>query len=183
MMSSFPSAATLTQKLERIASAEIAQRLANVLDPVVRRVMLDGFRSAGADEGTIWIANPSAGELVPVLNSGPDEGGFLQKFRQPLNRGVISMVFLSGHAYCENDVSGNSSHDRTIDTALSQVTAAMIAIPLFFANRPRGVVSCVRLGQGAFDLIHLREMQHGVAVLERMIDGQLLQNLLESDFS
>jgi len=182
-MSPTPAAPSLQQQLERAALAEIGQRLTGVLDAVTRRVLLDGFRAAGADEGTVWIANPGARELIPVLNSGPDEGSFLRQFRQPLDRGVISMVFLSGQAFCENDVSGNSTHDRTIDTALSQVTAAMIAIPLFFANRPRGVVSCVRLGGGVFEVTHLREMQHCVAVVERLIDGGLLQNLLESDFS
>ncbi|RFC44251.1 MAG: hypothetical protein DVB23_002375 [Verrucomicrobia bacterium] len=171
------------QQLERAALAETGKRLSGVLDGVARRVLLDGFRAAGADEGTVWIANPGARELVPVMNSGPDEESFLRQFRQPLDRGVISMVFLSGHAFCENEVSRNATHDRTIDAALSQVTVAMIAVPLFFANRPRGVASCVRLGSGAFEMAHLREMQHCVAVFERMIDGGLLQNLLESDFS
>jgi len=182
-MSSLQMAPTLGQQLERAVSAAMAQRLSGALDPVARRVLLDGFRQVGADEGTVWIANPALGELIPVLNSGAEEGSFLRKFRQPLDRGVISMVFLSGQAFCENDVSQNSTHDRTIDTALSQVTAAMIAIPLFFANRPRGVVSCVRLGVGAFEVSHFREMQHCVAVIERLIDGSLLQNLLESDYS
>jgi hypothetical protein len=171
------------QQLERVALAETGRRLSGILDGVARRVLTDGFRAAGADEGTVWLAHPGARELVPVMNSGPDEAGFLRQFRQPLDRGVISMVFLSGQAFCENEVSGNSTHDRTIDTALAQVTAAMIAVPLFFANRPRGVVSCIRLGAGAFEVNHLREIQHCVAVFERMIDGGLLQNLLESDFS
>ena len=183
MMSASSMAPTLSQRLERVASAEIAQRLSAALDSVARRVMIDGFRAAGADEGTVWLANLTSRELVPVMNSGPEEGSFLRKFRQPLDRGVISMVFHSGQAFCENDVSGNSTHDRTIDAALAQVTAAMIAVPLFFANKPRGVVSCVRLGDGAFELVHLREVQQSVAVLERMIEGHLLQNLLESDFS
>lgn len=176
-------ALSLPQQLERVAAAEIGQRLSGALDAVARRVLLDSFRQVGADEGTVWLANPAGRELIPVLNSGPDEGSFLSKFRQPLDRGVISMVFLSGQPFCENGVSRNSSHDRTIDSALSQVTEAMIAVPLFFANRPRGVVSCVRLGSGSFEGRHLWEMQQSVAVLERLIDGRLLQHLLESDFS
>ncbi len=175
--------ASLNQQLERLASSALSHRLRDALDPLVRRVLLRSFERVGADEGTVWLADPVAGNLIPILNSGPGEKSFLRDFRQPLDRGVVSLVYHSGQPFCENDVSRNATHDRTIDTALSQVTVAMIALPLFFANRPRGVVSCVRLGEGSFEVSHLQEMQHGVAVVERLIDWRLFQNLLESDLS
>jgi len=174
-------APSLRRQLDRAAAAEVAQRLSGSLDAVARRVLLQGFRQVRADEGTLWLASPGGRELVPVFNNGPHEAEFLRDFRQPLDRGVTSWVFRSGQPFCENEVARNASHDASIDAALSQVTAAMIVVPLFFADRPRGVVSCVRLGEGSFEVAHLQEMQHCVAVVERLIDWRVFQNVLESE--
>lgn len=89
------------------------------------------------------------------------------------------MVFNSGQPFCENEVFKNSGHDDTVDKELGQVTAAMIATPLFFANQPRGVVSCVKLGEGEFEAADLSSMQHSVAVLERLLDWSILQMITD----
>lgn len=171
----------LTERFERAAETEIQRRLSTVLDQAALRVLRDGLRRAGADEGTLWIASRDGKELIPVFNSGKEPDTFLRRVRQPLDRGVISMVYHSGQPFCENEVTKNRSHDHTVDEALSQVTAAMIALPFFFAGRRRGVLSCVRLGQGEFEAVHLSEIQQAAIVLERLADWHLLQALLESD--
>ncbi len=171
----------LHQLIDQAADQEMGLRLGRAFDPVGRRVLLDGFDQVEADEGTLWIVNPSAPELLPVFNSGPHAADFTGRFRQPLDRGVVSLVFHSGQPYCENDVGKNQSHDRTIDETLKQVTSAMIAVPLFFGNRPRGVVSCVRLESGEFEVAHLQAIQRSVTLVERLIDWQLLQILLEEE--
>lgn len=168
-------------QLETAAASALSQRLRGIFDPVAYRVLLNGFAKAEADEGTLWVADMSTQELIPVFNSGPHADEFVAKFRQPLDRGVVSMVFHHGLAFCENEVYKNASHDETIDQALAQVTAAMIALPLYFANETRGVVSCVRLGRGEFDAEALEVMQHTVAVLERLIDWHLFRRALDLD--
>lgn len=170
----------LTQRFERAAEAEIQRRLATVLDRVALRVLGEGLKRAAADEGTLWIAGRGEKELIPVFNSGPEPEAFLRKVRQPLDRGVISMVYHSGQPFCENEVTKNASHDHSVDHALSQITAAMIALPFFFGGRRRGVLSCVRLGQGEFEAGHLCEIQQAASLLERLADWRLLQELLET---
>ena len=140
---------------------------------------MDAFERAGADEGTLWVADLSAYQLVPIFNSGPDSAEFIEKFRQPLDRGVVSMVFNSGQPFCENEVYKSSGHDATVDKELGQVTAAMIALPLFFANEPRGVISCVKLGEGEFDVPNLHTMQHAGVVLERLLDWSLFHHITD----
>ncbi|MEM7313771.1 MAG: GAF domain-containing protein [Planctomycetota bacterium] len=142
---------------------------------------MDGFQNAGADEGTLWIADLDESRLVPIFNSGPESESFVDKFRQPLDRGVVSMVFHSGQPFCENEVFKNSGHDDTVDKELGQVTAAMIALPLFFAHEPRGVISCVKLGDGEFDVPDLNTMQHAGVVLERLLDWSLLRAVTDLD--
>lgn len=166
----------LNESFERAGSAASTKRLTGVFDAVCRRVLLDGFARAGADEGTLWIADLDGYRLIPVFNSGPGAAAFVEKFRQPLDRGVISMVFNSGQPFCENEVFKSAGHDDTVDKELGQVTAAMIAAPLFFANEQRGVVSCVKLGQGEFEVADLNTIQHAVVVLERLIDWSLLRS-------
>jgi transcriptional regulator with GAF, ATPase, and Fis domain len=171
----------LTERFERVAEAEMQRRLSTVLDYAALRVLREGLRRSGADEGTLWIASRDRKELIPVFNSGPEPEAFLGKVRQPLDRGVISMVFHSGQPFCENEVTKNTSHDHTVDEALRQVTAAMIALPFFFGGRRRGVLSCVRLGHGEFEAQHLSELQQAASLLERLADWHLLQELLETD--
>ncbi len=172
---------SLNRKFEQLGRATANQRLSETLDSVARQVLSNGFTRAGADEGTVWIADQKQRELIPVFNSGPKAADFVANFRQPLDRGVVSMVFHSGQPLCENEVTKNSTHDHTIDDAMHQVTAAMIAVPLFFANHPRGVVSCVKLGKGDFEASDLGEIQHAVMVLERLIDCELMETIRESE--
>ena len=169
----------ILHNLDQVVNSAVAKKLKGVFDPLAKRVLLDAFSRAQADEGTVWITDPSASALVPVFNSGPEATDFVAKFQQPLDRGVISMVFHHGQPFCENEVYKNATHDQTIDKALEQVTQAMIALPLYFAHETRGVISCVRLGEGEFDAEHLSIMQHATAVVERLIDWQILQQVLE----
>ncbi len=159
----------------------MANRLKRIFDPLTERLLRNSFDQVEADEGTLWIAHKAKGVLVPVFNSGPGAADFVAKFRQPLDRGVVSMVYHNEQAFCENELYKHASHDETIDEALRQVTAAMIAVPLYFANEPRGVVSCVKLNKGEFALRHLETMQFCVMVLERLIDWHLLRGILDED--
>ena len=171
----------LTKKFEQAGRSEAAQKLRSAFDPVIRRTLLNGFSRAQADEGTLWIADSQATKLLPVFNSGPEGTEFVANVEQPLDRGVVSMVYHSGQPFCENEVFKNSTHDHTIDDALGQVTAAMIAVPLFFAYHTRGVISCVRLGEGEFEAEDLGEVPHTAAVIERLIDSHILHELLEGE--
>ena len=111
----------------------------------MRQTMDFAFRQAGAHEGAVWLAEEATKSLTPVFDSGPHAQQFVGSFKQPLSSGVISMVFASEQPFVENEVFRNSRHDKSLDNLLKVQTYAMIAIPLYFLDACRGVVSCVQL--------------------------------------
>src|SRR5438309_10138316 len=66
-------------------------------------------------------------------------------FKQPVSQSIVSLVFASEHAFCENQVYKNAKHSATLDKKLHKTTYAMIAVPFYFLNQVRGVISCVQL--------------------------------------
>jgi hypothetical protein len=105
----------------------------------------DAFRSAGADEGTLWLLDEPKAFLVPVWNSGPDADKIVGQYRQPLTAGLISLTCISQQALCENGVYRNAKQDPTLDRSLGKRTCSMIAVPFCHQGEIRGVVSCVKL--------------------------------------
>lgn len=103
------------------------------------------FRRISADEGTIWLLDEARQALVPVWNSGPDADAFVGKHLQPLSVGLVSLVFVTGQALCENQVYWHAGQDPTLDHSLGVLTCSMIVVPLRVGGETRGVVSCVKL--------------------------------------
>src|SRR5256885_3098485 len=66
-------------------------------------------------------------------------------FKQPVSKGIVSLVVASEHPFVENQVYKNAKHSKTLDEKLRKTTYAMIAVPLYFLNEARGVISCVQL--------------------------------------
>ncbi len=103
------------------------------------------FREIGADEGTLWLLDEPQAHLVPRWNSGPEAARFVNSYRQPLERGLISLVCISEQSLCENQVYRNDTQDPTLDRKLGKRTCSMIAVPVRHCGAIRGVVSCVKL--------------------------------------
>jgi hypothetical protein len=59
------------------------------------------------------------------------------------------MVFFTEHAICEANVGSRSEYCSDIDSRLGARTQAMVAIPIFFAQRCRGIFSAVIFSSGA----------------------------------
>src|SRR5271165_135154 len=119
-----------------------AETFLNFADKAAIAVLERSFRAAGADEGTIWLADHKEEVLIPVFNTGPQAEEILKR-RQPLDRGIISMVFATQQPFCENEVSRNPAQDRTIGEGVGFEIESMVAVPLYFARECRGVISCV----------------------------------------
>jgi hypothetical protein len=144
-------------------------------------VLARGFTEAGASEGTIWIVDATGQFLEPAFNSGPNATQIVGQFKQPLNTGLISMVFATEQAFLENDVAKNSQQSKLLDSKLSVQTTALIAVPFQFLNTCRGVVSCVQLaapGQNSpasgFRPEHLSGVQRCAALVSQLIEYRLL---------
>ena len=149
-------------------------------DSLIERVLAGAFQWIGANEGTIWLANPEGDHLTAAHNTGP-RAGELIGFSQPLDQGIISLVYANEQAYCENEVSCRESHDTTLDEKLGLETIAMLAVPFYFAFGLRGVISCVQLKEPGssetppgFDTRHIEELANTATLVERLINSRLI---------
>lgn len=157
-----------------------------LLTPLAKNTLLGAFRKAGTSHGAIWLADSTGDHLVPVFGCGEYAEDFLNgKFRLPTDQGLISMVFATGQPFCENEIHTNPGHSPLLDRQLGVSTEAMIAIPLTFANRLRGIVSCVHLSTNesdgeskTFSGEDLSDLELASAAIARILDLVLIEHIL-----
>jgi hypothetical protein len=172
----------LVERLDRIGGALRPEQFEAVLDPLMRRVLERGFAEAGADEGTVWLLDGAGEALVPALNTGPNAGRLVGQFRQPLNAGLICMVFASEQPFLENDVAKAPQQSKLLDSMLAVQTRAMLAVPFQFLRACRGVISCVQLqtadqpgeSRPGFRPEHLAGLQLAATLLSQLLEYRLL---------
>ncbi|MEO7098974.1 MAG: GAF domain-containing protein [Luteolibacter sp.] len=119
----------------------------NLLDSGMAADLSAAFLAANADEGTVWLLSPTGDSLVAQYNTGADAVKIMG-FQQPLGRGLISMVFETEQAFCENDVQRNCVQDKRLDRRVGKSTMALIAVPFSVRGEICGVISCVQLEGG-----------------------------------
>jgi hypothetical protein len=179
---------TLQDYLAKLGAAITPENFLSICDEMVRKLLTDTFARISADEGSIWLLDSEKQHLVVAYNSGPNTEKIMG-FKQPVSQGIVSLVVASEHAFVENQVYKNAKHSKTLDTKLHKTTYAMIAVPLYFLNEVRGVISCVQLldvsvegGQMAatgetpsgFGPPELNAIQTIAAVVRDLIDYRLL---------
>jgi hypothetical protein len=106
-------------------------------------VLRGAFQAARAEEGCLWLVDDLAGVLRPVFHSGPGAEMFVREIRQPLNAGLVSMVFSTGNGILEESVAERPEYCPDVDRRLGKRTRSMVAVPVVFAGRCRGVLSGV----------------------------------------
>lgn len=134
----------LQEYLARLGAAVTPENFASIFDEMLVKLLKETFARIGADEGSIWLLDPEKEHLVVAYNSGPNTDKIMG-FKQPVSKGIVSLVVASEHAFVENQVYKNADHSNTLDKKLHTTTYAMIAVPLYFLNEVRGVISCVQL--------------------------------------
>lgn len=173
-------------EIERLLESWVLNRtpeqLVTLIDSGALSLLKESFSAAGGCEGTIWLIDAKAGELVASFNSGQDSKQ-LVGFRQPVGQGIISLVFAQQQPYCENHIESSTGHDDTLDRKIAKHTTAMIAVPFYFAFGLRGVVSCVQLAEAprsreGFRSADVETVSRAVNLVGRLIDGSLLTSLL-----
>lgn len=176
--------AGLSERLARIGAGIHAEQFSALADPLMREVFHSGVAQAGADEGTIWLVDEAGEFLVPAMNTGPRAGQMIGSFRQPLNSGLICMVFASEQPFLENEVLKNPGQSKLLDELLQVETSALIAVPFYFLRACRGVISCVQLGRPeprrdssrGFRPHHLENFQRTASILSQLVEYQLLSS-------
>jgi hypothetical protein len=177
-------ASALTDRLEQAAKLVTRDTFGDFADELIASVLEEGFYAADGDEGTLWLVNPVKSELDAVFNNGPTAEKVLT-YSQSLDRGLISMVFSTGHPFCENNIIENPEHDKTVDLRTGSITRAMIAVPFYFAQQCRGILSCVQLageprpptGSG-FNMDSMREVSRAASLLTRLFDFKLISQII-----
>jgi hypothetical protein len=172
----------LSERLSRIGESIHPAEFSSLLDPLMREELHHGFREGRADEGTVWLLDESQKNLVPGFNSGPRAEELVGKFKQPLNAGLVCMVFGGEQPFLENEVWKNSQQSKMLDTMLGTKTCAMMAVPFYFLQACRGVISCVQLQPPnatrpeppGFRAEDLASIQRTSALLSELIEYRLL---------
>jgi hypothetical protein len=179
---------TLQEHLTKVGSAITPENFLSICDELILKVLRETFERIAADEGSIWLLDQEKKFLVAAYNNGPNAEKIVG-FRHPLSEGIISLVAASENAFVENQVYKNKSHSATLNKKLGRTTYAMIAVPFYFLNQVRGVISCVQLldvlvqeGQAApvgrtppgFSPRDLNAVQTTSAVVRDLIDYRLL---------
>lgn len=169
--------------MTRLGCEVHAAQFGQLIDPLVRQILEQGIKDAGADEGTVWLVDAAEEFLEPAFNTGPRAEQIIGQFRQPLSSGLISMVFASEQSFIENEVSRNTQQSKLLDTHLHLETQALIAVPFHFLNACRGVVSCVQLkpttakspAPTGFHTADLTAIQRTTSLLAQLVEHRLLK--------
>lgn len=176
----------LRESLARVLVGMGPAQFAGLLDPLLRDIIQQAFAEAGAHEGTIWLVDGAGENLVPVHNTGPQAAQFVGTFQQPLNAGLICMVFASEQPFVENDVSKNARQSKALDSLLQTETIAMLAAPFYLFGECRGVVSCVQLRRAdragapfsGFSPENLLRIQRLTALCSQLVEYRILRQTI-----
>jgi hypothetical protein len=179
----------LRGRLGQVAASIDALTFPSVLDGAMTQLFHSAVNGTGATEGSIWLLEQATGSLTIAYNTSPNSQKLVGKFKQPLNAGLISMVFSSEQSFIENEVYRNSMQDKTLDSLLKVRTWAMIAVPFYFLRECRGVASCVQLipvtaeaaDPKGFNGIHEAIFRNAIVVLGRLIDHWAMSRTIGLD--
>jgi hypothetical protein len=168
----------LQARLSAVGRSIKARNFGSILDGTMKQLFDGVVETVGATEGSIWLHEEGTESLTIAYNTGANSPKLIGKFKQPLNAGLISMVFSSEQSFVENQVFDNSSQDKTLDSILKVRTHAMIAVPFYYLDACRGVASCVQLVSSVssavstkgFNENHEKAFRNASVILGRLIE-------------
>ena len=134
----------LQEYMAKLGAAVTPENFLSICDEMLLKLLQESFERIKADEGSIWLLDQQKEHLIAAFNSGARSKDIVG-FKLPVTRGIISLVVASEHPFVENNVYKNDKQDKALDKKLGKLTYAMIAVPLYFLNEVRGVISCVQL--------------------------------------
>ena len=179
----------LAQRITQVAESITATNFNKFIDTLSCDILQEGFNGANAHEGTVWLLDEARENLVPAYNTGPNAKQIVGKFRQPLNAGLIGMVFANEQPFLENEVYNNSRQSRLLDDTLKTRTYALIEAPFYFIGACRGVVSCVRLKDPLkdskepdpprFENEDLDHIMHAADIFSRLVELKIIHATLD----
>jgi len=94
-----------------------------------------------AHEVTVWLHDDEENHLLAIHN--PVNPGIIG-MSQPVSKGLISQVLVTGLPLLEANVSTRKEHDSTIDSLTGQKTRSLMAAPVYSGANVIGVVSSIQ---------------------------------------
>ncbi|MCC6746039.1 MAG: GAF domain-containing protein [Deltaproteobacteria bacterium] len=132
-----------------------------------------------ADDAAIFLLNAPEECLEVVLDRRPERQGFVG-FKQPTNRGIVSMVLWNEHGISLANVSAHEMFDDTADRTHGYRTRAMMALPLVVHGRVVGVLSAVnKRSAPAFSDDDMNALATIASALGHVLRSQLVEKLVE----
>lgn len=142
-------------------------------DPLARELLQSVVEVAraifGAQASSVFLLDEEADELVFQAVSGQGEE-FLVGRRFPAGSGIAGWVVTSGEPMVVDDLTRNSSFDRSLAESTAYVPGALMAAPLIHGDRILGVLEVLdpapqaRSDLGELDLLALFARQAAAAL-------------------
>lgn len=115
-------------------------------DTVLQSVIDDLVGSVQAQEGAILLADEEESSLVFCVTSHTVE---LVGMRQPLDRGIVSLVFSLQEPMVVEDVKSDARHDDAVDRRVGSVTENMLVMVVSDKTHRYGVMTAINSGKDA----------------------------------
>jgi signal transduction histidine kinase len=138
---------------QRIAELEALQEVALVfsselrLDRLLALILSSAVDVMKANAGSLLLYDEATNELVFQVVQGGG-GKALRQKRIRSDEGIAGWVFTKRHPVIVHDASTDPRHLSRIDESLRFHTAAMVAAPLLYKNKPIGVIEVINKKSG-----------------------------------
>lgn len=138
---------------QRLAELEALQQVALVfsselrLDRLLALILSSAVDVMKANAGSLLLHDAATNELVFQVVQGGG-GKALRQKRIRSDEGIAGWVFSKRCPVIVHDASADSRHLARIDESLRFHTAAMVAAPLLYKNKPIGVIEVINKKSG-----------------------------------
>jgi signal transduction protein with GAF and PtsI domain len=132
-----------------------------------------------ADDASVFLLNAAEEHLEVVLDRRAERQAFVG-FRQPVGKGIVSMVVWNEHGISLSNVHEHEMFDGTADRTFHYTTRSMIALPLLVNGRVLGVLSAVnKRGADQFSDDDMNELVIIASSIGHLLRSQILERLVQ----
>ena len=175
-----PLAAAIEERVDQFAGLIRASNFAEFLDPLMKRMISDCCRDAGAHEGVIWFLDTERQNLLCAWQVGP-RSDRLNRIRMPLDSTVSGMVIAMQQPFCENNLGANRAAASRLDEQLKAIVCSRVLVPFMIAGKMRGIVAAYQTKDSesaedpkGFDTYAVEEISLLARLLGRLMEHKLL---------
>ena len=175
-----PLATLIEERVDQFAALIRASNFAEFLDPLMKRMIVDCCRDAGAHEGVIWFLDAERTNLLCGWQVGP-RSERLNRIRLPLDATISGMVIAMQQPFCENNLGQNRAAASRLDEQLKAVVCSRVLVPFLIAGKLRGIVAAYQTKDTleaaeppGFDQYAVEEISLLSRLLGRLMEHKLL---------